>query len=1107
MDPTGSERRGTPTLGAVFVMLLIGTAALSYDNIVTPQNAPVVATANTQQTALGALAPAECKPGTQPADQQCTASYDYTCKFGTPASQCPQKKPGGLGKPCSEPAGGQSTATITGTCQCALSCKTTPSGGGSGSPPSLPQPPSSGGGSGGGQPPPTTPTTCGQPGADPSTCTPAPIACGQTGADPSTCSSNTQLGNTFTPTPSTLGPSPTDVQSANSQITNALGTTPTQPDTVTAQPAFSNPNLVQEASLTPSNQTLNDASPVTNITRGITPNTDSTFTGGGIYPGTDQPGVTGGIDANGNTITGSNAATAYNAPVPNTGGVVADTGSPTTNVPQPVADANGAWTYGPGEASAYAKPDDATVQQYNDAVKAVNMGQTIQAADTTGENMSPVQQQALANNQATVSNLESQYPCLGSGTCGSLSSPASNVPAPVAAANGGWVEPFGGELSAAYAQAPAPTIGSDVPTTATTDGGIVPGTDQPGVKADVNAQGQPIAQGTPPTNPDSVYLAQTDENGNTVYCNDQGDCRSSPGQPGTPTTPGTPLDTHSEYLQQTDENGKTVYCNDQGDCRSSPPGQSAPTQQSGAPSNPHSEYLQQTDQNGKTVYCNDLGDCRSSPPGQAAPGPGTTKTTTGPTGGTPGGGTPGGGGTGGGTGGGSGSGSGSGLGALGSFLSGLLKGLATPSAPSAPAAAPAQACSTDPNTYAQQQQQYQTALQQYNYQLQQYQYQQQVNQYNSTYYGTLAIPPTPPQQPSPCSPSTAQQCGSTPAQPAASTCNAGSWQPVYSGSCITNWQCSGAGGADLGAQLSCSPSVADVGSTLSLSYSCAQGTASGSGFTASGQSGTATAVVAAPPQGANTATYALTCSDGTNTSGAQCSVQVAQPSIVFVANPATISSGQTSLLGWVTTGMQSCVISSPQNATFTAQNSSNTSSNGSVDSGPLTTSSEFDLSCTTITGKTSTAKTTVVVSGTPLPSGGTGSGTSSITATSTADGGTVNHGDTATISWQSTNEPSGSVVALWLLDVHQQTATALIAGNLPLSGSYTWSVPAAASACPSDGSFNVCGNDLIAGRQYVIEADVYSPADAYVGDGPPPSSPVAPVYGDFFDDTAFTVGN
>jgi hypothetical protein len=289
---------------------------------------------------------------------------------------------------------------------------------------------------------------------------------------------------------------------------------------------------------------------------------------------------------------------------------------------------------------------------------------------------------------------------------------------------------------------------------------------------------------------------------------------------------------------------------------------------------------------------------------------------------------------------------------LNSLLNGLNRGLMTPPLPPTSAPVAAQACSTDPNTYAQQQQQYQQQLQQYNYQLQQAQYQQQMSQY----YGGSSYPSTMPQQPVACSPSTQQQCSLQPQQPAASTCTGGSWQPIYSGSCIVNWQCSSGN-----AQLSCQPQTADVGMQLSISYSCAQGSASGSGFTATGTSGAATTTVAAPPSGTNTATYSLTCTNGAQVSSAQCSVQVNRATIVLVANPSTIPSGGTSVLGWVTSGMQSCVISAPTDPDFTQQNSSNTSTSGTATTNATSTTLSYLLQCATNAGGTKSATTTVTV--------------------------------------------------------------------------------------------------------------------------------------------------
>lgn len=305
---------------------------------------------------------------------------------------------------------------------------------------------------------------------------------------------------------------------------------------------------------------------------------------------------------------------------------------------------------------------------------------------------------------------------------------------------------------------------------------------------------------------------------------------------------------------------------------------------------------------------------------------------------------------------------------FGGGLDGLLKGLAQgfgqsmaqqqqrPNSSGTGSSAPAQACSTDSAVYAQQQQQYQSAMQQYNYQLQQYNAQLQANSYNASngYYVTV---PQQPQMPSPCYPSTQQQCSVQPTQPSSTSCSGGSWTPQYSGNCVVGWRCS-----NLGASISCQPQTADVGMQVAISYSCAQGTATGSGFTTSNASaGTSTATVAQPADGTNTITYGLTCTSGVTTSGAQCSVQIVQPSITLVANPRTIASGKTSLLGWITTGMKSCVMSSPNDAAFTSQNSSNTSVNGTAQTLPATSTQQYILNCQTFSGGTKSASTTVTV--------------------------------------------------------------------------------------------------------------------------------------------------
>ncbi len=329
---------------------------------------------------------------------------------------------------------------------------------------------------------------------------------------------------------------------------------------------------------------------------------------------------------------------------------------------------------------------------------------------------------------------------------------------------------------------------------------------------------------------------------------------------------------------------------------------------------------------------------------------------------------------------------------------------------------------------------------------------------------------------------------------------------MYSGQCIVNWQCvqnpNTVTPQTPTAQLSCEPQLADVGMTLAISYSCSVGTSTPSGFVTNGaQSGSATTTALVPPAGNNTGTYSLICNNQGITAGAQCSVQINQPSIILVANPKTVASGAYSLLGWITTGMQSCTISSPDQSDFTSANAYNTSVNGVATTSPITGPTEFDLDCQTLAGGTKVASTTLQVS-----SGVASSTTSSINVSSSADGTTINHGDTISITWASSGESSDAAVVLRLFDTRTQATTDVIAGGQALNGTYTWQVPSATSTC-SLLNGNVCGSDLVAGREYMIEADVYTPSTAYVGDGPAPTNPVAPIYGDSaWTGTAFTIG-
>ncbi len=217
-------------------------------------------------------------------------------------------------------------------------------------------------------------------------------------------------------------------------------------------------------------------------------------------------------------------------------------------------------------------------------------------------------------------------------------------------------------------------------------------------------------------------------------------------------------------------------------------------------------------------------------------------------------------------------------------------------------------------------------------------------------------------------------------QPAASSCTVGTWQQQrQSNNCPTYWSCVSNNANNTNnatqpsASLSCQPQTANIGMTVTMSYSCTNATgSSGSGFNTNSQlSGSATASIAAPSAGTNSTNYILTCTNQSLTASAQCAVQINQPSIALVASPNSITSNATSTVGWVTSGMQSCVISSPNNSAFTSANASNTSANGVAVTPVLTSSMTAVLSCQTAAGGTMQASTLITV--------GTATSTSSTT--------------------------------------------------------------------------------------------------------------------------------
>jgi hypothetical protein len=106
----------------------------------------------------------------------------------------------------------------------------------------------------------------------------------------------------------------------------------------------------------------------------------------------------------------------------------------------------------------------------------------------------------------------------------------------------------------------------------------------------------------------------------------------------------------------------------------------------------------------------------------------------------------------------------------------------------------------------------------------------------------------------------------------------------------------------------------------------------------------------------------------------------------------------------------------------------------------------------------------------------------SIRVTTSADGADVRQGGSLTISWQSTNSPPGSAVALFPEKVLTGRLFDPIVVALPPNGSYTWQIPVFVMLPVP------CAPDITGGcvssmnpTTYRIVARLYTPADASIG--------------------------
>ena len=166
------------------------------------------------------------------------------------------------------------------------------------------------------------------------------------------------------------------------------------------------------------------------------------------------------------------------------------------------------------------------------------------------------------------------------------------------------------------------------------------------------------------------------------------------------------------------------------------------------------------------------------------------------------------------------------------------------------------------------------------------------------------------------------------------------------------------------AQLSCQPQVADPGMTIAITWGCSAGVSTASGFSTGGAlSGATSMAVSAPSGSTNTVAFGLVCSNQSLSSSASCTVQVAKPAIVLVANPDSVPLNDKATIGWVTSGMEKCTVSSPDQLDFTERNASRTNINGVAEMSPITETTDILLTCTTLGGNVREATSTVTVLG------------------------------------------------------------------------------------------------------------------------------------------------
>ena len=180
------------------------------------------------------------------------------------------------------------------------------------------------------------------------------------------------------------------------------------------------------------------------------------------------------------------------------------------------------------------------------------------------------------------------------------------------------------------------------------------------------------------------------------------------------------------------------------------------------------------------------------------------------------------------------------------------------------------------------------------------------------------------------------------------------------------------------ATLSANPTTINSGQSSALSWSSTDATScAGSNFTPTGTTGSASV---SPNQ---TTTYSIVCTGRGGSANASTTVTVnapTPPTATIAANPASVTTGQSSTLTWSSTNATSC----------SGTNFSPNGTSGTASVSPTQTTT-YTLTCTGAGGLGS-ASTSVTF----VPPAAT-------TATISANPSTINSGQTSTLTWSSTN--------------------------------------------------------------------------------------------------------